>query len=693
MTTRSRLAYETNQFGNQSLSPSGWRSGTTLPTWSPHSTALEGPSGASWTDNGDGTFSSFLERGVASSTQTLVVKFKLDNPDDVFASYNGISKDNLWLRMNDMTFRPRVYVFSRGTTSQTNLGTSGIGRITVSNGRQWNGSPPSIETREYRYGKSQNNSFAMPFNDRLGNQGSYSYIGQDVLQQVETQIGSKTYAGINIGQSTIATQRPFEQFSDPDTLFIKYVFSNDNNAQAINVDIKVDPKFDVHYTSPSQTYRWYALAHDIDGQDGDTIGPMTVDVSFQSAANHIFIGQTSVSTTTTLTEQSANKKFCPATTMSAGQSTMTVTPSFILGTTLTKQVSTVLQGTTENFVRMDPLTINGSTSLTSSIAFKLSTASLTIASQTQSTFGSNMIFDVLTEYNWDSFNLNTYFELGYAQGQYALEQGEYSWDFTGDFTWDTWASVTWVGNEASWDNWPDDVWDRKAKFKSQGALSLTPTFKVGQPVTVNSQVVLASTPGFNIPLPSTTLVVQSAVTEARATGKIEVTVNLSGIFADASVSAIKYGPGLTVATQTAATFVGSTITDTTETLATQTAATFAGLKRKPGVMSNSVATATDFDPNIIYGPSLSIAAVTVKVTTTRIIYQGDPFFLIKVPAENRQISVPVENRITLIDSENRVNMIKADTRTVLVPEETRRIKLRIPPISNALSTPRVRSEA
>jgi len=693
MTTRSRLAYETNQFGNQTLSPSGWRSGTTTPTWSVHSTALDGPSGASWTDNGDGSFSSSLQSGVASATQTLIVKFKLDNPDDVFAAYNGIDKDNLWLRMHDMTFRPRVTVTQTGTnTAGGGLGNNGIAVITVSNGRQWNGAPPSREERQFRYGKPVNNSFTMPFNDRLGLQGSYSYIGQDVLQQVETNIGSKTYAGINIRQSTFATQRPFEQFTDPDNLFIKYQFNN-NGGGIFNINIKVEPKFDVHYTSPSQIYRWYALAHDIDGQDGDTIGPMTVDVNFQSAANHIFIGQTSVSTTTTLTEQSANRKLCPATTMSAGQSTMTVTPSFILGTTLTKQVSSVLQGTTENFVRMDPLTINGSTSLTSSIAFKLSTASLTIASQTQSTFGSNMIFDVFTEYNWDSFNLNTYFELGYAQGQYALEQGEYTWDFTGDFTWDTWASVTWVGNEASWDNWPDDVWDRKAKFKSQGALSLTPTFKVGQPVTVNSQVVLASTPGFNIPLPSTTLVVQSAVTEARATGKIEVTVNLSGIFADASVSAIKYGPGLTVATQTVATFVGSTITDTTKTLATHTAATFAGLKRKPGVMSNSVATATDFDPNIIYGPSLSIAAVTVKVTTTRIIYQGDPFFLIKVPAENRQISVPVENRITLIDSENRVNMIKADTRTVLVPEETRRIKLRIPPISNALSTPRVRSEA
>ena len=168
---------------------------------------------------------------------------------------------------------------------------------------------------------------------------------------------------------------------------------------------------------------------------------------------------------------------------------------------------------------------------------------------------------------------------------------------------------------------------------------------------------------------------------------------MSGVFANATVAAAEYGPGITTATQVTTTFVGNTITDTTQTLAATSASTIAGLKRKPGEMSNSVAVATDFDPNIIYGPTLAIAAITVKVTTTRIIYQGDPYYLIKVPAENRQLMVPVENRITLIEGENRVNMIKADTRTVLVPEETRRIKLRIPPLSNRLSTPRVRREA
>ena len=693
MTTRSRLSYLTFQSGNGTLTPSGWRSSAVNPTWSPHSFTTEGPSGSSWTDNGDGTYSSFIRSGVASSTSTLVVKFKLDNPDDVFAAYNGIDKDRLRVRMSNMYFRPRVTLQQVGANSAGGLGNSGRARITVSNYKNWNGAPPSISSGTYFFGKPINNSFDMPYDTALGYQNSFNWIGQDVESEVETNLGTGEYSAINIGQSTFATQRPFNQFDDPDNIFIKYVFSNDSSA-TFNVNITVEPKFNVSGGGVDQTYYWFAGAINIDGQDGDSIDTMAVNTTTNFIAAHNFFGESAMATQTTLTEASANRKICPATTMSAGQATMSITPSFKIGPSLTKSVITALQATTENFVRMDALTMSaGQSTMTTTPAFKLSTANLDIAAQAQTTFGSNMIYDIFTEYTWDSFNLNTYFELGYAQGQYALEQGEYTWDFTGDFTWDTWASVTWIGNEESWDNWPEDVWDRKYKIRSQGALTLSTLFKLGKPLTVNSQIVLATDPGFNIPLEATTLQAQSAVLEARATGKIEVSVSLSGVFANATVAAVEYGPGITTATQVTTTFVGNTITDTTQTLAATSASTIAGLKRKPGEMSNSVAVATDFDPNIIYDPTLAIAAITVKVTTTRIIYQGDPYYLIKVPAENRQLMVPVENRITLIEGENRVNMIKADTRTVLVPEETRRIKLRIPPLSNRLSTPRVRSEA
>lgn len=686
MTTRSRLSYNTYQRGNGSLSPSGWTTGTIIPTWSVDSFEnIANPSGSAWTDNGNGSFSANITSGTASATQTLRVKMKLDNPNDVFQTYQGIDKDRARIIIHNPYFQPNVR-YTTGSSSQLSYF-----QISVSTYQQWNGAPPSPHQQVWAF-----NGRSIGLYDYIGYMTSHNYIGQDVLPEVETNIGTGEYGPINIsGGSTYATQRPFEQFSDPDNLFIEYRFGNFNNNATYNTTVTVTPKFNVpNNGNASITYYWYAGAINIDGQDGDSILPIEINAATNFIAQHKFFGESAMATQTTLTEASKNRKFCPAVTMSAGQATMSVTPSFKIGPSITKSVNAILQATTENFVRMDALTMSaGQSTMTTTPAFKLSTANLAIATQAQTTFGSNMIYDVFTEYTWDSFNLNTYFELGYAQGQYALEQGEYTWDFTGDTTWDTWASVTWIGNEESWDNWPEDVWDRKYKIKSQGALTLSTLFKVGQPLTVNSQIVLASTPGFNIPLESTTIQAQSAVLEARATGRVEASITINSVFANATVAAAEYGPGLTVAAQITSTFIGNTITDTTQTLASQTVATFAGLKRKPGEMSNTVDTTTDFDPNIIYDPTLAIAAITVKVTTTRIIYQGDPYYLIKVPAENRQLMVPVENRITLIEGENRVNMIKADTRTVLVPEETRSIKLRIPPLSNRISTPRVRSEA
>jgi len=693
MTTRSRLSYLTFQSGGGGTNPNGWRAGPTNPTWSPHSFTTESPSGSSWTDNGDGTYSSFIRSGVASSTSTLVVKFKLDNPDDVFAAYNGIDKDRLRVSLSNMYFRPRVRLTSPGG-GFTNLGPSGVGRIQVSNYRNWNGAPPSISTGSYFFGKGINNSYDMPYDQALGLQWSYNWIGQDVEAEVETNVGTGEYSAINIGQSTYATQRPFNQFDDPDNIFIKYTFSNNSSTQNFDANITVEPLFDVPGGGGvSQTYYWYAGAINIDGQDGDSILPIEVNAATTFIGTHHWYGESAMATQTTLTEASKNRKICPATTMSAGQATMSVTPSFKIGIDETQSVQFNLQATTFNFVRADALTMSaGQATMTTLPAFKLSTASLTIASQAQTTFGSNMIFDVFTEYTWDSFNLNTYFELGFAEGQYALEQGEYTWDFTGDFTWDTWASVTWIGNEASWDNWPEDVWDRKYKIRSQHTMTLSTLFKVGAPVTVNSTVVLAADPGFNIPLEATIIRAQSAVVKARATGKIEVSLDIAGAFANATLAAAKYGPGLSVSTQTTSTFVGNVIADQETALATQTATTFAGLIRLPGEMSAQVNVETDFDSNIVFDTEVDIAGITVQVTTTRIIYQGDPYYLIKVPAENRALPVPTENRITLVEGENRVNMITADTRTILVPEETRSIKLRIPPLSNRLSTPRVRSE-
>ena len=99
MTTRSRLSYLTFQFGNGTLQPTGWRSSAVNPTWSIDSftdTTYKMNSGTSWIDNGDGTFTNQVRSTNSyENTNVLRVKFKLDNPNDVFAAYNGIDKDRL----------------------------------------------------------------------------------------------------------------------------------------------------------------------------------------------------------------------------------------------------------------------------------------------------------------------------------------------------------------------------------------------------------------------------------------------------------------------------------------------------------------------------------------------------------------------------------------------------------------------
>ena len=391
MTTRSRLSYNTYQFGNGSLSPSGWTTGTITPTWSVDSFEnIANPSGSAWTDNGNGSFSANITSGTASATQTLRVKMKLDNPNDVFQTYQGIDKDRARIIIHNPYFQPNVR-YTTGSSSQLTYF-----QISVSTYSQWNGAPPSPHEQRWAF-----NGRTIGLYDYIGYMTSHNYIGKDVLSEVETNIGTGEYGPINISSgSTIATQRPFEQFSDPDNLFIEYRFGNDNNSATYNTTVTVSPKFQVpNNGNVAITYYWYAGAINIDGQDGDSIDTMAVNTTTNFIAAHNFFGESAMATQTTLTEASANRKICPAVNMSAGQATMSITPSFKIGPSITKSVITALQATTENFVRMDALTMSaGQSTMTTTPAFKLSTANLNIATQAQTTFGSNMIYDIFTEY-------------------------------------------------------------------------------------------------------------------------------------------------------------------------------------------------------------------------------------------------------------------------------------------------------
>ena len=114
---------------------------------------------------------------------------------------------------------------------------------------------------------------------------------------------------------------------------------------------------------------------------------------------------------------------------------------------------------------------------------------------------------------------------------------------------------------------------------------------------------------------------------------------------------------------------------------------------KPAGFS-TITAATDVDVSPTFKPA-GLAALTASagtLTVARMFFQTDPFNIFKVQTENRVVMVPVENRQTLVMEENRVNIVSAETRAHLVPQETRSLKLKVAPITNRFTIPRVRSK-
>jgi len=80
------------------------------------------------------------------------------------------------------------------------------------------------------------------------------------------------------------------------------------------------------------------------------------------------------------------------------------------------------------------------------------------------------------------------------------------------------------------------------------------------------------------------------------------------------------------------------------------------------------------------------------IFTARLFVGTDPYLIHKILQETRQIFVDAESRGIQIAQEIRLNSIPAENRDYLVPQETRSMKLRIPPMTNRFTTPKVRTE-
>ncbi len=400
----------------------------------------------------------------------------------------------------------------------------------------------------------------------------------------------------------------------------------------------------------------------------------------------------------TITEDTENFKIAPATEMGM-VSSIAVTPSFIIGITKELSSTTEVQSTTENFVKMDPVTASSAFTFAVTPALIIGPAVVNIASAATTSYDSNMIYDVLGDYTWNQFSNNPFIITGYVKGGYTND-AEYEWDDLTTDSWNNWTYGTWLGDEGQWDQWPDNTWERAFKFTSNFTQADTlPILKLGGASAISSAFTITE----NVALAKAAEASLSSAFTITATsqGLIDVTQDLSSAFTLAVLD-IDYKDDVTLSelgTLSAAfttSFTGSikyALDDTPISISSALTFTLATGSVKYDI-ENTPASAftTSFIGHIKYDPSLTLSALASQLSVGLLLTQADPYNIITVDAETRTFVVPAESRLAVVQEENRLNIISSETRLENVLEETRVHKLKIPGLTNIYSTPRVRSE-
>ena len=470
----------------------------------------------------------------------------------------------------------------------------------------------------------------------------------------------------------------------------KIVTSNNNSNGLHSITLNRHTAILEANTGPAGalTRSWEADDIVIDASDPVVFTPPTTTLTCLGGI--LREGQSAQSVTASIDDESINLKFAQADAITT-TTTVTATANVAFDLTHGFAVNTTIESTTDNFKKMDPKELGLSTALTATPAFKPGPdLTLNVATTMSTTAG--LILDLTGDYTWDSFSLNSYFEEGFSESDFALNEGEYTWTFLASSSWDDWPVATWVGDEASWDNWPGDAWFTPYEKNAVGTLSITPSFLLGDTVSYTGTFALAEDTArgqFGEADLDTTITM-----ETTATGTLEAVATITSAFSPTLTSNITYGLGEKIAITGAfnTTLTASAITDTFADIDVSTSISITPTLKPGGVSNLTVSSTTTLTPT--FKPS-GLAALVGFYSTLfgpRIAFQADSFLSIIVPQDTRTIAIPTENRIVELVSENRVNKITTETRTVVVPEETRRLKLRIPPMESAISTPRVRSE-
>lgn len=438
---------------------------------------------------------------------------------------------------------------------------------------------------------------------------------------------------------------------------------------------------------------WEGNQYIIDGLEGDIKPEIVGNLSLSVTARLTYAtdGQSSLINQFTLVENSAVIVSPGAQTLQ-NNFTLSATAKVEHRATITLKQETELLGTTFNFRFAEPLTILGNH--TSTIFGNINRglgSPLTLSAEVTSTQTAGLIYDIATDYTWDDFSIVGYFTTGYTLRGYAADSAEYTWADLASDPWDSWTYSSWQGPETGWDQWPEDIWNSTKKLLFDFNLTEVGQIIRGAVGQLLSTTSLSDNSAFRIEaIPNTfqsnflcdgspsgviggvSLIEPEVTVTALVNYIINNAQNIDGAF-NASLLA---------------NYIAKFLWSVSSNFSLDITPTF-----KPGGVTNAQCiTVVDALANAIYGPTKTLEGAFDPIFTARIFFTTDPYQIYRVLQETRQIFVDAESRGIEIAEEIRLNSIPAENRDWLVPQETRNMKLRIPPMTNRFTTPKIRTE-
>ena len=432
--------------------------------------------------------------------------------------------------------------------------------------------------------------------------------------------------------------------------------------------------------------KWEGTNHVINGLDGDTLAPLTVQSTVFTTVRTVYIGEATLSSRFSLSENSVSVITGVEKTLENSFS-LSAEAKINRFATISLSTQADFSATTYNFRFADPLSLQSDYSLSSAggIIRNLS-SELILSTDTAFTQTAGLIYDISVDYSWDDFAIDGKFTDNLLDGGI-----QYTWDGVDYYNWETWPNDNWEQTDISWDEWPSDTWNGSERIVAQSntqntgnairggigsllsttSLSENAAFRIeGIPDSIRSDFLCDGSPSGLMGGSST--MVSDFIVDSFANYIINNAQNIEGAF-DATLLA-----------NYIAKFVWSARSDFNLDITP----TF-----KPSGVTNAQCIAVvDALANYKINNPQNIESAFDPEFTARLFFTTDPYQIYRVLQETRQIFVDAESRGIEIPEEIRLNSIPAENRDWLVPQETRNMKLRIPPMVDRTTTPKVRRE-